>query len=134
LFEFDDAIRAGSTAARRSVVERGLAYLDRLAQTRTDAGLTREVIAGYCRVGDLQGNMFYPNLGDAKGAAASYRRAQELLSRLAASPETDKVAALVEQKLGELAIGAGHRPEALDHFRRALALLSNSASARSLIE
>jgi non-specific serine/threonine protein kinase/serine/threonine-protein kinase len=142
LFEFDDDIRAGPTAARRGVVEKGLAYLDQLAKDQADSGLIREVIRGYCRVGDLQGNMFYENLGDVAGANASYARALELQRGLEqtepASVETRVTRALLEQKLGEAAVQRGARPEALEHFRVAAALLGATeptvATRRALAE
>ena len=71
-----DAVKdlAGSTPARRLMVQKGIEYLDKLA---ADAGnradLRRELAAGYLRVGDVQGRPLNPNLGDTAGALASYQ-------------------------------------------------------------
>jgi tetratricopeptide (TPR) repeat protein len=81
IFDIHDSIQdlPGSTAARKLVVEKGVEYLDKLAQeSRGDASLQREVAAGYERIGDAQGNSLAANLGDTAGALASYRKALAL--------------------------------------------------------
>ena len=72
LFDVHDAVKdlAGSTPARRLMVQKGIEYLDKLA---ADAGnradLRRELAAGYLRVGDVQGRPLNPNLGDTRWRA-----------------------------------------------------------------
>ncbi|HHK40971.1 MAG TPA: serine/threonine protein kinase, partial [Planctomycetaceae bacterium] len=71
LFEFDTSIRdlPGATKARHLVVERALEYLKRLqVEAEDDPGLRLEIATAYLRVGDVQGNPYYPNLGDPEGA------------------------------------------------------------------
>ena len=46
---------------------------------RAIASLRRELAEAYQKVGDVQGNPFMPNLGDVKGALASYEKAIALL-------------------------------------------------------
>ena len=76
----------GATAAKETLVKRALEYLDNLArQSADDAGLQRELAAAYEKVGDVQGMPDQPNLGDLKGAAESYRKAQILRESLAAN-------------------------------------------------
>jgi non-specific serine/threonine protein kinase/serine/threonine-protein kinase len=88
LFEFHDAIRGlpGATAARALVVKRGLEYLDGLAQESVgDRELRRELSEAYQKVGDVAGNPYQENLGDLKGAIASYAKAIALLEPIVAS-------------------------------------------------
>ena len=67
---------AGATSARRAIVEKGLAYLDRLsADAEGDSSLQVELAYGYNRIGDILGNPDMPNLGDPEGARASYDKA-----------------------------------------------------------
>jgi non-specific serine/threonine protein kinase/serine/threonine-protein kinase len=67
---------AGATPARHAIVEKGLAYLDRLsADAEGDSALQVDLAYGYTRIGDILGNPDLPNLGDPKGARASYDRA-----------------------------------------------------------
>ena len=78
LFEFYDAIQSlgGSTPARELLVKRGLQYLDGLAsEAGNDLALKRELADAYERVGDVQGRVGQPNLGNTAGALASYRKA-----------------------------------------------------------
>lgn len=88
LFEFEEAIRdlPGSTPARALVVRRALTYLDSLAaESAGDRELRIELAKAYHKVGDVEGNPFRPNLGDTKGALASYGKAIALLEPIVAS-------------------------------------------------
>ncbi|MCA9255192.1 MAG: tetratricopeptide repeat protein, partial [Phycisphaerales bacterium] len=81
LFEFHDAIRdlPGSTEAREFVVSRALMYLDKIAvDSKDDPELLRGLVAGYLKVGDVQGGLGFANLGDTQGALDSYERAAQL--------------------------------------------------------
>lgn len=84
LFEFHDAVAplAGSTEVRRLVVQKGLQYLEPLAEdSGNDPQLARETGIGYERVADVQGDPLGSNIGDTKGALQSYRKSVELLER-----------------------------------------------------
>ncbi len=66
----------GSTRVRRQVVKQALGHLDGLAQEYArDPVLMREVADGYVRLGNVQGNPYFQNLGDIPGALKSYRKA-----------------------------------------------------------
>ena len=134
LFEFDDAIRSGVTPARKKLVERALVYLDRLArETSRDVSLRRELMEGYVKVGDVQGNLYGPNLGDSSGARQSYGRALELAQALYAADPQDPVArrdlARARAKLGDLTALGGNRAEALQEYRQALQVFDELAAA-----
>jgi len=134
LFEFDDAIRSGVTPARQKLVERALTYLDRLArETSRDVSLRRELMEGYFRVGDVQGNLYGPNLGDAAGARRSYQRALELANELYTANPEDPVSrrdlARANVKLGDLSALGGDRREALEDYQKALRVFDQLAAA-----
>ena len=70
---------------RFSLVTRALSYLDALAEEAgDDTSLLREIRTAYQRVGDVQGNSNNANLGDYKGARASYEKAKTLATQLIA--------------------------------------------------
>ena len=133
LFEFHDAIRdlPGSTAARALVVRRALEYLDSLSQESAgDRTLRRELAEAYRRVGDVQGNPFMANLGDAQGAAASYDKAIALLEpALAADPSDGERASLATAYLvrSGLRLNEGKADAALALARKGLALREDLA-------
>lgn len=86
LFEIHDAIAPlpGSTPVRGLLVKRALASLDGLAKEADgDPGLQKDLAAAYERVGRVQGNSYYSNLGDTKGALISYRKSLEIRKKLA---------------------------------------------------
>ncbi len=73
----------GSTEAREELVKLALEYLDSLSQEASDdLELQRELAAAYEKVGDVQGNPSSPNIGDFKGAAESYEKAQSIRRKL----------------------------------------------------
>ena len=129
LFEFHDAIRdlPGSTPARALVVKRALEYLDGLArESAGDRVLRRELADAYQKVGDVQGNPFMQNLGDLKGAIASYGKAIALLEPAVAGPDPSDAerASLATAYLmrGALRLYEGRAEEALATAKKGLAL------------
>lgn len=85
VFEIHDAIAGlpGSTPAERLLVARALQYLNALAKDRgNDPGLMFELAQSYDKIGDAQGAPGQANLGDRRGALASYTKARQLLLQL----------------------------------------------------
>ena len=93
MFDVHDAIEKlpGSTAARKLLVTEALEYLDSLAlEAGGDASLQRELATGYEKMADVLGRPGYPNLGDIKGALATYRKAQAAREGLRAADPTNR--------------------------------------------
>jgi serine/threonine protein kinase/predicted negative regulator of RcsB-dependent stress response len=132
LFRFDDAIRSGKTEARELLVKQALGYLDHLAKSATgNISIQRELIDGYLKVGDLQGNPALENLGDTAGARKSYEKALQIATSLQASDPGDAIAsdvAKVYTSLGELYLG-GDQQEALKYYLHARSALESLAPA-----
>lgn len=127
LFDLDKALVSGQTATRKEVIEKGLTYLNGLApEAAGDLSLQRTLVRGYMKIGDLQGNLRGPNLGDAAGARSSYEKALVMAKAVAATTGTDFKSTIdlaqAERRLGELASSDKNYSEALDHLRRAQAL------------
>ncbi len=134
LFEFDDAIRnlPGSTPARSLVVKRALEYLDGLAaEARGDRSLQMEIAAAYERVGEVQGDPMFPNLGDSKGALESSRKAlaiRETLSR--EEPENRQVRlalASIHQQISDVLDFSGDAAGAVQQSGEALKIYEGLA-------
>lgn len=88
VFEVHDAIvnLPGSTPARSLIVQRGLKYLDSLAQDAAgDRGLQRELAAAYEKLGAVQYTPSVAHLGDLSGALESHRKAAALREALVAA-------------------------------------------------
>jgi len=129
LFEFDDAIKnlPGSTLARSLVVKRALEYLDGLAaEARGDRSLEMEIASAYQRVGEVQGDPLFPNLGDSQGALASSRKSlaiREALTR--ADPDNRELRqglASIHRQIGDILGVSGDSKGALEHSGKALAM------------
>jgi len=88
VFEVHDAVvnLPGSTTARSLIVQRGLNYLDSLAQDAAgDRGLQRELAAAYEKLGVVQYTPSVAHLGDLEGALQSHRKAVALRESLVAA-------------------------------------------------
>ncbi len=88
VFEVHDAVvnLPGSTTARSLIVQRGLNYLDSLAQDAgNDPGLQRELAGAYEKLGAVQYTPSVAHLGDLPGALQSHRKAAALREALVAA-------------------------------------------------
>ncbi|MGA9510049.1 MAG: serine/threonine-protein kinase, partial [Candidatus Sulfotelmatobacter sp.] len=135
LFDIHDSIRdlPGSTAARKLLVDRALQYLDSLSHESSGTpGLQRELASAYERVGDVQGNPYYANLGDTAGATESFRKALQIRLALAGdqrgSPEDRAALAGVYVKLGFVLRAANNFPAAFEALRRAYPITEKLAA------
>ena len=132
LFEIEPKIAnlSGKTIeTRQLLVQRAMEYLDSLSAERgNDPDLRREVAVAYRRIGDVQGNPNYSNLGDLKGALASYQKSQHLLQAIVAANGHDwqaqnELAKLHEQIGIALYWTLDRKDEALPHYQAALATM-----------
>ncbi|HKY42320.1 MAG TPA: protein kinase [Pyrinomonadaceae bacterium] len=93
VFEVHDAVvnLPGSTTARSLIVQRGLNYLDSLAQDAAgDRGLQRELAAAYEKLGVVQYTPSIAHLGDLEGALQSHRKAAALRESLVAAEPNNR--------------------------------------------
>ena len=88
MFEVHDSIvnLPGATPARSLIIQRGLKYLDSLAQDAAgDRELQRELASAYEKLGAVQYTPSVAHLGDLSGAIQSHRKAATLREVLVAS-------------------------------------------------
>ena len=136
MFDVHDQIAQldGATTARESLVNKSVAYLDRLAKDPSSGAQIRiELAAAYIKVGDLQGRPEYANLNDKEGALASERKAVALLEPLAqASPRDPElrhllIVAIARRGAVQEFLPGGQKAMHAD-FQRSLALAERFAS------
>jgi eukaryotic-like serine/threonine-protein kinase len=133
LFEFHDAIEplSGSTAARELVVKRAVEYLDKLAaESSDDSNLQRELATAYAKIGQIQGNSYYSNLGDSEGAMKSYRRSLEIRQRLA---EADPNNRELQSELAESYEGLGDMLYTVNDLKGGLESYENAVAIREKV-
>ncbi len=112
IFNYYDEINklSGATKVRSMMVSDALKYLDNLANDESatqNAELRRELVEGYLRMGDVQGQPYGENLGDSEGAFASYSKALNI-SETAKNTENNaaelKIPATVYQRMSQIMI------------------------------
>ena len=130
VFEHDDAIKdlAGSTPARKLLVERGITYLDRLSrEVSGDPAFQRELANAYEKLGKLQGGWGNEgSLGASDGAMQSFRKSLRLREGLASGrkPDPKDRSALAQALIsrGSVFQKRGAKAESLADYRRAVAI------------
>jgi serine/threonine protein kinase/DNA-binding SARP family transcriptional activator len=134
MFEIHDSVKdlQGSTPTRRLIVSRALEYLDSLASEAGDnASLQRELATAYEKVGDIQGNPFYANLGDTDGAMTSYRKALAIREALKGDRNVDLVMEMGRsyRALGDILEQKGNVAATIENYRRSLSIFQKLAAA-----
>jgi len=123
--DLDKAMADGPTPARKALSAKAVAYLDGLAsEAGKDPSLKKDLITGYLRVADIQGNLHAANLGELPAALESVRKAASIAASFSARDLTDPAARSAalrcEEKMGDLVGTEGERVLALEHYRKAL--------------
>lgn len=135
LSEIDEAIQRlpGSTPAQKLLVSTVLEHLDRAAKDAAgDPQMELDLANAYIRMGNLQGNPYDQNIGDAQGALNSLDKALSI----AAAPgrqQPANVAAVqalgwAQQSRSEVLFGMGRTQEAVAMMRSAAATFEELAS------
>ena len=124
LNDLDDKLREGATPARALVADKGIEYLDKLAQDKGgDPSIRRDLVNGYIKNGDVKGNLYGASLGETAGAEESYQKALTIAEELVrANPSNLKdrqILVSVHMKLGEVLAASGNRSEAMRHYGEA---------------
>jgi hypothetical protein len=103
MLDFNESIAnlRGATKARESILRKAKDTIAALAEeSSTDSGLLLELATAYDKVGDIEGGLYLPRVGDTVAAARSYQSAREIREKLAAQNPTDqKIAAAVGESL-----------------------------------
>jgi non-specific serine/threonine protein kinase/serine/threonine-protein kinase len=134
MFEIHDSVKdlQGSTPTRRLIVTRALEYLDSLArEAGNDSSLQRELATAYEKVGDIQGNPYYANLGDTDGALASYRKAtsiRERLRNISSTIESEMELGRSYRGLGDISEQKGDIGQSVGNYRRSLSIFEQLAA------
>ena len=145
MFQMDESIHdlPGATAARELLVQTALKYLDTLSkESGADRNLQLELAQAYEKVGDIQGQVYSPNMGKSQAALASYAEALALLTRLAAAnpADTEVRVALATEHLkrsrvlalltGDIRAAVAESQQSVDIFQQLAAAKPHEAAAQ----
>ncbi|MBZ5687492.1 MAG: protein kinase [Acidobacteriia bacterium] len=135
LSEIDEAIQRlpGSTPAQRLLVSTVLEHLDRAAKDAAgDPQMELDLANAYIRMGNVQGNPYDQNIGDAQGALNSLDKALSITSAVGRQQPANVAAAhtlgWVQQSRSEVLFGMGRTQEAVAMMRSGAATFEELAS------
>lgn len=135
--DLDDAIRSGELTAREQLVAKGLEYLKRLSvEAAGDVSLQKEVITGYIKMGDVQGNPFTASLFDFDGARRSYQLAIDTAKSFQqrSGPNALKTeVAMAERRLADVDAVGGNLEHALRQYKNVVGDLDGEELATTYI-
>ncbi len=127
IFDVHDAIvdLPGATPVRENLIKLALEFLDKSSRdVGHDPSLDNELALAYQRVGDVQGNPTNANLGDMRGARASYEKAVAITLGIVAAAPSDlrsrKTLALAYERLADVTAPLGDPQGAVAYQRQAL--------------
>ena len=102
-----------------------MVFLDKLSRQTGDASLQRELVEAYVKIGNVQGNSYYSNLGDMAGALASARKAvaagERLVARDAGGPNQRALAAAYSSE-ADILYSISDLVGADENYRKAVSL------------
>ena len=133
VFEINDEIEKSPIRARSLLVERAVQYLDTLAsESDGDESLTTELAAAYEKIGDVQAELFKPNLGNAGAALESQNKSLQLRSGLLGR-KPDDIGRMINvakshTKVGDILTITGDIHGAADSYSRAVELSEKAAT------
>ena len=135
VFEINDEIEKSPIKARGLVVERAIEYLDSLnRESSTDPTLKAELAAAYEKIGDVQGELFMPNLGNAGASLESQRKALEIREQLYKEKPSDvqRSIDLIKslQKVGDILSVTGDIGAARLNYQKSVDLNVNISQAQ----
>jgi serine/threonine protein kinase len=123
LFDLNPEIEnlSGSTKARELLVKTSLDYLDSLAkESSNDPSLQLELATAYAKIGNVQGNAKYSNLGHPEAALESYGKAAAIARKVGQSPEALELLANTYSEVGSVQVmQLGLRTEGRENLRLA---------------
>ena len=102
IFDLYDRVEntPNATPMRRSLVQQGLAYLDKISvDAGADPQLNVELAEAYGRLARVQGMRGQSNLGDSEGAASSLEKGRSLLAALRSRPNVTVEVELTDLRL-----------------------------------
>jgi len=138
VFDVHDKIQnlPGAADSRKLILQKAVGYLDTLAaDTQNDPALMRDLVVGYSRIAELEGNPYHPNLGDTKAALADYQKSltlEEALVRMYPDSEKDQFnLAQLYADLSEVHMaGTGNVPEAIRYCDQSIMLFDKLLSSK----
>lgn len=141
LFDYHDAIAAlpGSTKVRERLIKDALQYLDGLSKDQSaNSALQRELATAYEKVGQIQGNSYYVNLGDSDSAMKSYQKSlairQSLINADPNSQELQNELANSHEGIGDMLYTIGDLRRGLDSYEHALVLRQQVVDGSATVE
>lgn len=138
-FQLDTKIAGitGTTEARNFIVSEGLKYLNSLSEEAgTDWSLKNELAIGYAKVGYIQWNRYYANLGDRNGSLRNYQKALEIRELHFSEYPADNynkyhLLHIYLEGMGDLSVASKDPKNGMMYYKKALSLAESLVAAEA---
>jgi serine/threonine protein kinase len=135
VLDFDEAMKSGVTSAREVFLNGVVSQLNEIYPDAARDPATRQlVIKAYLKAGDLQANLYEPNVGEVASARRSFQKALELAQlSVRANPQNRDAQldlALAQRRLGDIAALEGDLRSALTKYRATQSMLESLIQAQ----
>ncbi len=135
LFDFYDGIAniEGTTEVKEMVVSKTIAYLNKMEKDNADnPDLMNDISDGYQRLGNIQGNSYFGNMGLSEDAFKSYIKAVKISEKLVAkNPNNQKYIFSLSQAyigIGDINYTLSKLDTALIHYEKGYSILQKLAN------
>lgn len=127
MFEINEQIVKSPIKARELLVQRAVEYLDSLAsEAGNDIALQSELATAYEKIGDVQAEIFKPNLGKTSDALLSHQKALQLREKIfAAEPNSTHGLDVAKSHalIGDLLMMSGQIEETRGNYLKTIQIL-----------
>jgi serine/threonine protein kinase len=135
MFEINDQLVKSPIKARELLVQRAVEYLDKLAsEAANDIELQSELATAYEKIGDVQTELFKPNLGKTSDALVSHQKALQLREKLfSAEPNAPRGIDVANSylRVGDIFMMIGQIAETRENYQRAIQILESLIASDS---
>ncbi|HQU82037.1 MAG TPA: serine/threonine-protein kinase [Pyrinomonadaceae bacterium] len=129
MFEINEQIVKSPIKARELLVQRAVEYLDSLAsEAGNDIALQSELATAYEKIGDVQAEIFKPNLGKTSDALLSHQKALQLREKIyAAEPNSAHGLDVAKSHalIGDLLMMSGQIAETRENYLKTIQILDS---------
>jgi tetratricopeptide (TPR) repeat protein len=134
VLNIDEGMQSGRVETRAAMLSKAVESLDNLARDGGDnPELERDLVRAYVNLANVQGNLYFANLGNTGAAESLYGKALAIAENLGRGDPSSSAAkldvALCNRKLADILLNKGDRAGALEKYQSARRMIEPVVAA-----